>query len=158
MLQSGNEAEETKEESMLALIVVGLATWQAVEIYRHSSLFENIRYVLQGPPDHKPENFVEELFSCGWCLSVWVAVVLAALFYIPLLSLFVYGLAISKVANVLHDFYGWVEEQLDNARQDRERYLERLASEDERASLTLHANGSMSLSQLKKPDNPRQDD
>ena len=108
---------------MLTLIVVGLATWQAVEIYRHSSLFEGWRYTLQ--------SF--ELSNCGWCLSVWVAFVLAIMFHIDLLSLFVYGLAISRVANVMHDFYGYVEEQLDNARQDRERYLEEAAN---RATLT----------------------
>jgi hypothetical protein len=129
--------------SVTALIVVGLATWQAVEIYRHSSLFESWRHAIEGS-----ENLLDQLLSCGWCLSVWVATILAIAVYLPLVQFFVYGLAISRLANVLHDAYRYLEEQHDNEREDRDRHLEYLPALRE----------SVRGPYLNSPHDPRQDD
>lgn len=101
------------------LVVVGLATWQAVEIYRHSPLFEELRNVLANDT-----GLLGMLSSCGWCLSVWVAGALY-LFWILGLTIIPFLFAASRIANIFHDMYSYAEEQNQNHREDRDRNLAR---------------------------------
>jgi hypothetical protein len=103
--------------SVLMLVVVGLATWQAVEIYRHSPLFEDLRDVLADDT-----GLPGILSSCGWCLSVWVAGAMY-LFWILGLTIIPFLFAASRIANIFHDAYSYAEEQNQNWREDRDRNL-----------------------------------
>ena len=107
-----------------------LATWQAVEIWRHSTLFAGCRAVVEcwlvrpepthpdlrghwwsgllraGDVYYAARAKLAELLSCPWCLSVWVATLFAAWLLLgPPWSLIpLYGLAASRGANVLSDW------------------------------------------------------
>lgn len=104
------------------LIVAALATWQAVEVWHHSSLFASKRadYEARG-------GFLADLLGCPYCLSVWVGLAAAALLRLgPLdfaapgslgwllvqhavstslrfLELCVWALAVSRLANLGND-------------------------------------------------------
>lgn len=56
----------------LDLAVAALATWQAVEVWHHGSLFAGPRAALE-----VKSGFWARLLLCPFCLSVWVAVVAA---------------------------------------------------------------------------------
>lgn len=95
------------------LLILGLATWQAVEIWRHSSLFAIPRAYFQARSDLR----LGQLLSCPWCLSVWVALVLVAwwmysepiekhpVVYYAMIGLRapILALAISRLANAAND-------------------------------------------------------
>lgn len=90
---------------MLTLLVVGLATFQAVEVFRHSTLqpVADLRAWMEMQPGILPE-----LRACGWCLSIWVAFALIIAMQIPVLNWAVWGLAASRLANLLNDWsYEW---------------------------------------------------
>jgi len=89
------------------LVISSLATWQAVEIWRHSSLFADWRSITE-----TWDNKVGELLHCPWCLSVWVGTSIAAVLYFSEVWLlgfvgqtFVFGLAISRLANLGNDYF-----------------------------------------------------
>ncbi len=118
---------------MTVLIVAALATWQAVEIWHHSSIAAGWRArteLWQGRPG--------ELFGCPFCLSVWAALgSIAVLGYNPpaltgdyasllgwwhaltdikeicsnivtAVQFFLYALAVSRLANLGNDvFHAW---------------------------------------------------
>lgn len=104
------------------LVILALATWQAVEIRRHSPLFEEWDAVRE----NRPSTLLSRLWRCAWCLSAWVGfatyalwtgatllecsackstqtnafVLLATAF---LVKTFLTGLAASRAANMLND-------------------------------------------------------
>lgn len=97
----------------LDFVTAALATWQAVAVWRHSSLFATRRATLQAE-----EGSLSELAACGWCLSIWVAwwaclwvaaADLAAVAGHPWLAFALktplYGLAASRLANAAHDLH-----------------------------------------------------
>lgn len=105
---------------MTELIIVALATWQAVEIWHHSGLFASQRARVE-----ESDSFGARLLSCPFCLSVWVAAITYLWFIIPLPEIagvfnflcfliigacrvLVYALAISRLANLGNDLtYNW---------------------------------------------------
>jgi hypothetical protein len=88
-------------ESLDALIVA-LATWRLTSIIHREGIARFVRRLAGGKWDSTlevteyPDNFVGELFSCFWCLSVWVALLCTLTYFIfpPVL----YILAASTVA------------------------------------------------------------
>lgn len=98
------------------LVVAALATWQAVEIWRHGELFADRRDAVEvwvdspqarglyGAVDGWLKWFVGGLLLCPFCLSVWVGwlAVLAATGHWTA-QLFVGGLAASRLANLGND-------------------------------------------------------
>lgn len=108
--------------TLTQLVVIALATWQAVEIWHHSSLFAGPRARVE-----LWDGKLAELLLCPFCLSVWVAVgvtyvvrtevtwpaaglnlwehVWLATGYLLMnaLMLFVVGLAGSRLANLGND-------------------------------------------------------
>lgn len=59
---------------MLELLLVALATWQTVEIWRHGSLFAVPRqWARELQTRAAPGPFFSQLLSCPFCLSPWVA-------------------------------------------------------------------------------------
>jgi hypothetical protein len=87
------------------LLILALATNQAVEIYRHSPLLAELRANLESEP-----GFVGKLAQCNWCMSVWVAAFLAV-FWLSLPALMCWpiaALAVSRLANLINDYtFGW---------------------------------------------------
>jgi hypothetical protein len=93
--------------TLTILVISALATWQAVEIWRHSSLFADWRAITE-----TWDNKVGELLHCPWCLSVWVATLFATLLYFSdvwllgiVSQMFIFGLAISRLANLGNDYF-----------------------------------------------------
>lgn len=94
--------------------VAALATWQAVEIWKHSELFASRRQDLE----LSESWFLRSLGNCGWCLSVWVALPAVALAQLPWRPwddvgrclgnvgfLIVHALAVSRLANLGNDVF-----------------------------------------------------
>lgn len=67
--------------SLPSLLILILATWQTVEIVRHSRLEScaGLRAWAE-----ISDSFVAQVVNCPWCLSVWVAAGLAAGWTLPL--------------------------------------------------------------------------
>ena len=89
------------------LIVIALATWQAVEIWRHSTLFADWRAITE-----TWDNKLGELLHCPWCLSVWVGMTFSLLLNFSevwlfgiIIQTFIYGLAVSRLANLGNDYF-----------------------------------------------------
>jgi hypothetical protein len=86
------------------IFVVALAVWQAVEIWHHGSLFEEVRawFETKQHSDNLLWRFVSGLAACPFCLSVWVAALLVILEILHL-GLFNSILAVSRMANLAND-------------------------------------------------------
>ncbi len=91
----------------MIIIVAALAAWQIVEIWRHSKLMAPLRSRTE-----MWDNWLGELLSCPFCLSVWVS--LFCLLGLELtdyglagytLSLMITALAISRLANLCNDVF-----------------------------------------------------
>lgn len=106
--------------TVFGLVVAGLATLQAVEVWHHGSVFAGWRARVQTWPTEGAWGRLAELLLCPFCLSVWVGTVAAVVAAVPLpagdgwwawvgwLALgagkaFAYGLAASRLANLTND-------------------------------------------------------
>lgn len=79
----------------MAYLILTLATWRITSLlvneYGPFNLLERMRYRLGVRYDESLQrigmNVVAEAFTCMWCLSVWVGLVLSiALYAMPVLS------------------------------------------------------------------------
>jgi len=91
----------------LDIVIAALATWQIIEIWRHSLLMAPLRAVTE-----MWVNKIGELLSCPFCLSPWVGLAcitsltfqsygFAGLWF----SLFVKAMAVARLANLGNDFF-----------------------------------------------------
>jgi hypothetical protein len=91
------------EDKLMDLIVAGLATWQIVEIWHHSLLMAPLRAHTE-----MWNNWLGELLSCPFCLSVWVGlfctagVTFAAVYDLEYVIL---AFAVSRLANLGNDVF-----------------------------------------------------
>lgn len=93
--------------NLMFIIVAALATWQIVEIWRHSKLMASLRSRTE-----MWDNFLGELLSCPFCLSVWVSLFCMLGLELSdwglagyILSLMIYALAVSRLANLGNDVF-----------------------------------------------------
>ena len=84
-------------------VIAIIAVEAIVEIWLESALLDKLRVWIGIKHD-----LLDELVSCGWCVSVWVAVGVFVLIYIGLWWLLI-PLAIHRASNYLHDLYGIVK-------------------------------------------------
>ncbi len=87
--------------TITGMLVVALATWQIVEIWHHGSLFEKPRARME-----RRLNWIGDLFSCPFCLSVWVGAAASALWlseWGEWSRLVLYAFAVSRLANLGND-------------------------------------------------------
>jgi len=93
---------------LVELLVVSLATWQAVEIYRHGAIFEGTRawFETKSASFSSPRllGFLGDLQACPFCLSVWTAAAMLGI-YQTQLSFVVSILAVSRLANLANDLF-----------------------------------------------------
>lgn len=85
------------------LIVAALATWQAVEIWHHSELFAGWRSYVESVG-----GWTAALLRCPFCLAPWVAFSMSAAVLgvsegAQFLQLFVFALAVARLANLGND-------------------------------------------------------
>ncbi len=99
--------------SMCDLFVAALATWQAVEVWHHAAIFDDWR--------SRVElwrggfwGWLGNMLTCPWCLSVWVGLLvcvnlwLASFAGYSWVALFMYALAVSRLANLGNDLsHAW---------------------------------------------------
>lgn len=91
----------------MELLLVTLATWSIVEIWHHGSIFESPRSMLFRWSLKKitklsvVPRWIGALFSCPFCLSVWVALILSLTyrFTYPIIIAF----AACRLANLAND-------------------------------------------------------
>lgn len=99
---------------MYNIIVVALACWEAIEIWRHSSLMAPCRAEVEtweGPVLGR----LRSLLECPFCLAPWTALVLLVCGTTPLLSWIVPVLAIARLANLGNDvFHAWCRTPREN--------------------------------------------
>jgi hypothetical protein len=101
--------------SFVDVMIIGLAINQIIEVWRHSTLFQRVRYWLQvwqyevavwkPHPSNKIATFIPDLLLCNWCFSIWVAVGVIALsasgnWWAWLVILALGG---SRIANLIND-------------------------------------------------------
>jgi hypothetical protein len=104
------------------LFVAALATWQIVEIWRHSEIMARPRAWFENKECSERDfvRFWGRLAACAFCLSIWVAQVCVPLTHdwhppvrwleivLLVLNLIVTGLAVSRLANLGNDLtYRW---------------------------------------------------
>lgn len=118
-------------------VVAGLATWQAVDVWRHSSLMASTRARWQ-----LGNGFFARLLSCPYCLSIWVGIALSGWllafcllprgaslgagpvwaaayeFCVGVFAAFPLGLAGSKLANLCNDLAYRISRMPKNDRED----------------------------------------
>jgi len=97
-------------DALLFTLVAALATWQAIEIWRHGSIFHDWRARLEA----REEGFFTDLLLCAFCLSPWVGTLsVIAVFSLAfgsdnfewhyLAAVPFLGLAAARLANLLND-------------------------------------------------------
>ena len=86
---------------LLNIILIAIATEAVTEILLAGEPFEWLRRIMFR------HAFTADLFSCGWCLSVWVA---TGLFLIASLisPIILVPLVIHRLSNVFHDICSWI--------------------------------------------------
>ena len=68
--------------NLLWVVIGSLATWRITNIIINEKIFEPLRKVLGVVDDiHYPETMIGYLFSCFYCMSVWVGFICALLLY-----------------------------------------------------------------------------
>lgn len=100
----------------MAYLILALATWRITSLlvneYGPFNLLERLRYRLGVRYDESLQrigtNVVAEAFTCMWCLSVWVGMVLSiALYAMPVLSVWLFlPFALSAGAIVIERLKG----------------------------------------------------
>lgn len=106
-------------DDLAGVIVVAFATWHAVEVFHHSTLFAGIRAEIEGweadnmamEPNSSGVNkvvcrlmlWILELLQCPFCLSLWTAWVVWIVWQLPGVGWLVAGLAAARGANLLND-------------------------------------------------------
>jgi len=95
---------------MIALVIIAaLATWQAVEIWRHSSIMAGFRASVE---TWQPGR-LQELLQCPFCLSVHVALFCVIALIMPcvigpvgyVVAIPVAALAVARLANLGNDVF-----------------------------------------------------
>jgi hypothetical protein len=90
--------------TLTELVVAALATWQAVEVWHHGSLFADIRAKAELRADAAGfGGWLARLLLCPFCLSVWVAA--AALTVTVLVPPVAWVLAAARLANLGNDVF-----------------------------------------------------
>jgi len=92
---------------MLDVIIAALATWQAIEIWRHSLLFAPLRAITE-----MWTNKIGELLSCPFCLSPWIGLACVVILHFSSISWLclcfgfcVKALAVARLSNLGNDFF-----------------------------------------------------
>jgi len=99
--------------SLLEFIVLALATWRISSLFVDEPgpfrIFIRIRELMgithdaDGIPLVIPDGLFSDLFSCVWCMSIWIGFFLTILFlYVPNFVYFAAPFALSAVAIKLH--------------------------------------------------------
>jgi hypothetical protein len=93
-----------------ALLACGLATWSAVEIFHHGSIFAGVRAYWESQLGFGGvRGWLASLLSCPFCLSVWVAAATCVSWEVSVADQFSTGrclictLAASRLANLGND-------------------------------------------------------
>ncbi len=93
------------------LIVLGIIsllvifTEAVTEIITKSELFNPIRKFFFNKRKNKFFNFIHELLDCGYCVSVWVGLFSAYIFFFmnnAVFNVFIIGIVLHRLSNVLH--------------------------------------------------------
>jgi len=94
--------------TFFTFIIAILLTESITEIISKSKLFSPVLEWFFNRRKNKFLNFIHDLLSCPYCLSVWVGT-LVGIFVVdiaiinPLLDWFIVGLILHRLANILHN-------------------------------------------------------
>ena len=87
---------------ILKLILAVIAVEALTEILLHSALIKRPRAWLCR------FNFFKELFSCGWCISLWVGLFVFGLLLLRL-EIILVPIVFHRASNYLHAVYSFVK-------------------------------------------------
>lgn len=90
-------------ETFSNLLVAALATWQAVEIWRHGAIFATRRASMESAWRTGFRGWLSSLLLCPFCLSVWVGWLTWIMTMSSWTFWLVAGLAASRLANIAND-------------------------------------------------------
>ena len=87
---------------------MGLSTWRISSILHREEIFSFFRKWI-GVDDSNPtttifpDTFIGRLFSCIWCLSVWVAIIMLVCYFVSFLRPLILLFAISTLAVLVEE-------------------------------------------------------
>jgi len=94
---------ESGSDTLAAIVVIGLAVWQTVEVWHHSILTAGWRARTQ-VWSGRLGGWLGDMLGCPWCTSVWAGFALTLFYYAGSgFWLFVVALAVSRLANAMND-------------------------------------------------------
>lgn len=91
-------------ELIIRFIMAVIATEAITEIAVKSELFEPVRKWLF-ESKHGVLNFVHRIFDCGYCFSVWAALLMMLMIFIvnhKLVDFFIIVIVIHRLSNIFH--------------------------------------------------------
>lgn len=91
--------------SLLAILSLIIFTEAITEIITKSELFSPIREFFFNRKKTKLCNFIHELLDCGYCVSVWVGLFSAYVFFFInniIFNIFFMGIILHRLSNLLH--------------------------------------------------------
>ncbi len=83
-------------DTFLNVVIQGLAGWMIIEIWRHGSIFASWRADVESWGD----SWLKDLLECAFCLSVWVAVILSVLWYVPIVGIVLHAFAVARLISL----------------------------------------------------------
>ena len=98
----------------LEMILATLLVTEILEVWRHGSIFAELKAKLEAGWLYAPDGFFAQLLSCMFCLSVWVSGAVVLLLAVrPLLPapysigvhFFLCAGALARASNILHDLH-----------------------------------------------------
>jgi hypothetical protein len=117
------------ELTLVDYALMTLATWRLTRLFVYDTItrflreqFMNLKKVGRGyrleAPTRGPRRVLHELFSCPWCTSVWLALVVVFLYQITAYAyLLIVLLALSAVAAFLQIIANWVGHNAEYAKK-----------------------------------------
>lgn len=90
---------------LFKILLVIIFTEAITELVVKSELFYPLRKFLFNGRDNKIINFFNNLFDCGYCFSVWAAMLsifLVFKFDYILVNYFIYGIVTHRLSNIFH--------------------------------------------------------
>ena len=93
-------------------VVLGLAVWRLSSLFVNEEgpfkILESFRKLVGADTDFEDKGFLGGIFSCIWCLSMWVsaAVVAGYVFFPDLTFILAYLFSLSAVACIIESVIG----------------------------------------------------
>ena len=103
-------------------VLIILATYRISRMVVYEKVFSYFRFLIKIRTKNGFFNSINNLITCPWCTSVWIALFLLDIFYlVPYGNYFVYIMVISAIASPLILLSNYLSLQNDILKKKRDR-------------------------------------